>query len=698
MRDSTSDLLIEIGCEELPPTALQGLSEAFARGVLSELDSAGIAHEGFESFASPRRLAVQVSSVAPTQPPREIVRRGPALSAAFDPTGSPTKAAEGFARSCGVAVAELERESTAKGEWLSFRTVEAGEHTPVLLPRMVEAVLGRLPIPKRMRWGSGEAEFVRPVHWVCILLGGQLVEGAVLEVAIGRQTRGHRFHHPDWILLTEAGEYARRLREVGYVEPSFAARRESILKQVHELAAASGLAAVVDEDLVDEVSALVEWPRAFVGRFDPAFLEVPSEALVETMQSNQKYFPLRTSDGALAPAFVGIANIESRDPAQVVAGNERVIRPRFADAKFFWEQDLKAPLQNRFTRLESAVFQERLGSIGDKSRRVAALAVRIAEKLGADAGAVERAALLSKCDLVTSMVFEFPTLQGIMGRHYASRQGELPAVCEALEEQYLPRFAGDRLPSTECGRILGLADRLDTLVGVFGVGSKPTGTKDPYGLRRASLAVLRILIETPIDLDLAWGLDAAAEGLASCGIAPQASAMTLEYVSERLQGYYQEQGIGADVVDAVIAIGETNPHLVDRRIRAVDRFRRLPAAVSLAAANKRIRNILTKEAIDAGALPPVRSELLADPAEEALWSHIQALDEVFRPALEQRNYVEALSSLAGLRDDVDRFFDQVMVMADDPRVRQNRQALISAVLSRFLDIADVSLLQPVPQG
>lgn len=695
MSQAHEDLLIEIGCEELPPTALSSLAEAFASGIAGGLDEDQIAHGELQGYATPRRLAIVCRSVAARQPDQVRTRRGPAVSAAWDAQGDPTRAALGFAKSCGVEIEALERETTDKGEWLVHRTTSAGQETPALIPGITERALAALPIPKRMRWGDGDAEFVRPVHWVCMLLGTRPIACAILGATSETSTRGHRFHHPEAIPVPAPDAYASTLREIGRVEPDFARRRSVVREQVAAAAQAEGLEADIDAALLDEVTALVEWPKALLARFDPGFLEVPAEVLIETMRSHQKYFPVRDAEGRLAPRFVAVANIESHDPGQVVAGNERVIRPRFADAKFFWEQDLKAPLEAALERLDGVVFQDKLGSVGDKGRRIDRLARSMARMTGDDPEPVGRAGLLAKCDLVSTMVFEFPALQGVMGRYYAARGGEAPEVATAIEEHYLPRFAGDRLPTGPCGRLVALADRLDTLVGVFGVGLRPTGTKDPYGLRRSAIALLRILIETPMDLDLAELLDEAAAGYPTGVIAAGTAGDALAYVLDRLTGYYQDQGIGADVVESVLATEATNPHLIDLRVRAVAEFRGSTAAASLSAANKRIRNILQKadDGPESGSISPDPA-LFQDAAEKDLWVRISAVEEIVRPLLDARDYPAALTALAALRSDVDRFFDEVLVMADDDQVRANRHALLGRLIALFQDVADISKLQP----
>ena len=688
-----SDLLVEIGTEELPPVALPQLCAAFADGFRKRLAERSIGFADVESFAAPRRLALLVKGVSTRQPDFQTLRRGPAVAAAFGPDGTPSKAAEGFARSCGVAVEDLVRERTEKGEWLAYRTLSAGRLTAELVPALTEQALADLPIPRRMRWGEGEAEFVRPVHWICLMLGDSPVEGKVLGVEASARTWGHRFHHPGSITLGSALDYAERLRTEGFVEPSFERRRELIRCQVDSIASDQGLRAEVDPALLDEVTALVEWPCALLGSFDRDFLDVPAEVLIETMRKNQKYFPVRDSSGALQPLFIAVSNIESKDPSQVRAGNERVIRPRFTDAKFFWEQDRRKHLEDWFPRLETLVFQDKLGSMAGKSRRVACLARVLADRLGENPVLAERAALLAKCDLTSSMVCEFPALQGTIGRYYAANGGEDPAVSEAIEEHYLPRFAGDTLPQTGCGRVLAIADRLDTLVGTFGIDHRPSGTKDPYGLRRASIAVLRILIETPLPLNLRDILDHTFQGYDRGTLRPDTVSAVLAYMFDRLVNYYQELEIAADTVDAVLATGVADISDLDLRIRAVSDFRVLAAGVSLAAANKRIRNILAKsgEQVTAEGDPDV--EVFSDPAEIGLWRRIVEIRIAMTPLVEAQDYAAVLGLLAGLREEVDAFFDQVMVMAEDRRVRSNRLALLRRLQDLFLQIADISRLQ-----
>jgi glycyl-tRNA synthetase beta chain len=542
-----------------------------------------------------------------------------------------------------------------------------------------------------MRWGDGEAEFVRPVHWVAVVLGEDVLDGRLFGIEIGRKTRGHRFHHPAAIVIQRASDYATLLRKEGRVEPSFSKRREMVADQVQSLAGSVGGSAGLNDALLDETTALCEWPVAVMGAFDESYLDIPAEVLIETMEKNQKYFSVFGSEGNLLPRFITISNIDSRDPAQVQAGNERVIRPRFADAAFFWSQDLRQPFESYAVKLRQVVFQERLGTLAEKSSRVAQIARYVAGTLGLDEELAARSAHLAKCDLVTRMVFELPSLQGIMGRYYAERSGEDPCVSAAMEEQYLPRQSGDRLPSTECGRVLSLAEKLDTLVGIFAIGERPTGVKDPYALRRASIGVLRILIETPLDLDLREMLEFAAGELRTKIDASAAAADVFDYVTERLRGYFHDQGIGMDVVEAVLSRGITVISDVRRRILGVEAFRRLPEAGALAASNKRIRNILRKNEEDV----PLQADPRYLEAEEEvrLATRVEELARETAPLLETRDYEAVLRALATVRPDVDAFFDRVMVMTDNDRVRHNRLALLRSLEGLFLGVADISKLQ-----
>ena len=687
----TRDLLIEIGAEELPPKALRRLRDAFRLGIEAGLDKTGLAYSATQAYAAPRRLAVLVQGLQTGQADREQLKRGPAVTAAFDDEGCPTKAAEGFARSCGVTVDALETLETDKGAWLAYKQFEPGRPAAELIPAIVTQALAQLPIPKRMRWGDRDDEFVRPVHWVVLLFGDAVIETQILGTTTGRETRGHRFHHPEPLYLAEPAAYAPLLETEGHVLVDLEARREAIRGQVIEAAHRLQGEALIDDGLLDEVTALVEWPVAISGGFDPSFLEVPAEALISSMQDHQKYFPVVDSAGTLLPHFITVANLESRDPAQVRAGNERVIRPRLTDAAFFWEQDRKQPLQARQDRLESMVFQKQLGTLLDKSQRVARLARNIAGAIESDPDQAERAALLAKCDLLTQMVFEFPELQGVMGRYYADHDGEPADVARALDEQYMPRFAGDRLPATATGQVLAIADRLDTLVGIFAIGQAPTGDKDPFALRRAALGIVRILIETELDLDLHSLLEEAAAGFAAEIQADRVTHEVFDFMLDRLRAYYSDTGLDTHIFEAVRALKPTRPLDFHRRVEAVREFGQLAEAESLAAANKRIGNILRKaetavpEQVDPG--------LLAEPAEQALHQAVEQLRPKVEPLFERGDYTEALCLLAALREPVDSFFDQVMVMAEDTALRDNRLALLQGLQALFLRAADLSRLQ-----
>ena len=714
-----ADFLVEIGTEELPPKSLLALAEAFRDGVAAGLDAAGLTHGAARTYATPRRLAVLVQGLLDQQPEQRLERRGPPVSAAFDAAGKPTRAATSFAESCGVAVADLSRITEPKGQFLFCKVTRAGARAAALLPGIIQSALDALPIARRMRWGAGTAQFVRPVLWVVVLHGEAVVPCELFGIQAGRMTRGHRFHAPKPIALRSPGVYLASLERRGHVLADFAARRERIRQGVTAAAEQEGGVALVDPSVLDEVTALTEWPVPIAGRFEPRFLELPPEVLVATLQDHQRYFPVRAAGGALAPLFVAVANIESRDPPQVRAGNERVVRPRLADAAFFYAADRKATLESRRGALAAVTFQARLGSLADKAARITALAVQIARTTGGDPGHAQRAAELAKCDLLTAMVGEFPELQGVMGRYYALHDGEPDAVAAALAEQYLPRFAGDLLPSTNAGLALAIADKLDTLVGIFAIGQKPTGAKDPYGLRRAALGVLRILIETGVSLDLRElvrvALDSVRADLVRLqgtvafsasekGTVPSSEKASVpalsdalpddiyDYMMERLRTWYLESNAGmtTEMFDAVLDTRPVSPLDFDDRLRALDAFLKLPDAASLTAANKRIANILRK----AGEQPSPRVDpgLLTDPNERLLATGLEALRQDVERLVTARRYAEALTKLAALRPAVDAFFDHVLVMAEDVRIRANRLALLAALQRLFLYVANLSRL------
>jgi len=687
----SKDLLIEIGTEELPPKALKKLSLAFLAGVKTGLEKVDLSFASIKPFASPRRLALLISELAEQTPHKTIERRGPALQAAFGDDGCPTQAAIGFARSCGVEVEDLEKLETDKGSWLMYNSEQPGQPTSQLIPDLVLAALEGLPIPKRMRWGNLDSQFVRPVHWVVLLFGNEVIEAELLSVRAGRATYGHRFHHPEAIEIPAPSEYEVLLESEGKVIADFDRRVTTVRAQVESMAMELKGQAIIDNALLEEVTAMVEWPVAVAGQFEARFLAVPQEALISTMAANQKYFHLVDQQHSLMPYFITVSNIESRDESKVRAGNERVIRPRFADAEFFWNQDRKQRLDTRLDQLKSVIFQQQLGTLYDKSQRVATLAATIASQLDADKQLAIRAAELCKCDLLTEMVSEFPNLQGIMGRYYAQHDDEPPAVAEAIDQHYRPRFAGDALPQGVISQAVALADRLDTLVGIFAIGQLPTGDKDPYALRRAALGVLRIIIESEIDLDLHQLLTLASQQFDTAVRANHAVEPVFEFILDRLRAYYQEQGIRPDVLDAVTALKPVRPVDINHRIHAVNAFRQLPEAESLAAANKRSGNILKK--IE-GTLPDaINPELLTEEAERNLFHALSELIKTVGPLLARSEYEPALQQLAGLRKPVDTFFDDVMVMVDDARLRDNRIALLNQLHGLFLQVADISRLQ-----
>jgi glycyl-tRNA synthetase beta chain len=724
MKIERHDFLVEIGTEELPPKALHGLEEAFTSGIRAGLVKAGLEHGDLVSYATPRRLAVWVKRLAARQPDQDIKRKGPPVSAAFDAAGAPTRAATAFAESCGTTVESLQRIDEGKGTFLFFVGTKSGAFATQLIPGIVKASLDALPIPRRMRWGSSDAEFVRPVHWLIMLYGKDVLPVTLLDTVAGNMTRGHRFHAPKPLRVTTPATYESTLLQRGYVRPSFIGRRESILAQVTTAAGELGGRALISDALLDEVTALVEWPVPIAGRFEERFLALPREVLISTLQDHQRYFPIEDDQGRLMPCFITISNIESRNPSKVQEGNERVVRPRLADAAFFWEQDRKRPLGSLREALDKVTFHVKLGSLGDKTRRVRALAGEIAAIGNKERAETERAAELCKCDLLTAMVGEFPELQGIMGTYYALADGETPEVAVAIREHYRPRGAGDELPETHPGLAVAIADKLDTLAGIFAVGEKPTGTKDPLGLRRAAIGVLRILIETRLDLDLrhfiaralelaradidrvaaAAGKPVVARGMVTRPDGSVVDAVADEvygYVMERLRAYYLEGGapeaIGAaamttEMFDAVLASSPVSPLDFDARLKALRAFLELPESVSLTAANKRIANILRKSAGGVAPTTTVEVESLREAAEVRLFDSMRSLRDAVSVATAQREYANALGRLAQLRPAVDEFFDQVMVMDEDPKLRANRLALLAQLHGLFAGVADLSRL------
>jgi glycyl-tRNA synthetase beta chain len=686
-----ADLLIELGTEELPPKALKALSEAFAGETLKQLDDAGFEHGAMKIFAAPRRLAFRIEQVAVGQPDRDIERRGPAVKAAFDDEGHATKAALGFAQSVGLSMDQLETVETDKGAWLVAKVREAGKPLAELLPAMLEQSLQRLPIPKRMRWGNRKVQFVRPSQWLVALLGEQVLDITLLDQKAGRESRGHRFHAPAAISLKTPAEYETRLEKEGFVIADFDRRREMIREQAVAAGKKEGGITSIDVDLLDEVTALVEWPVAMVGHFEEAFLRVPQEALITTMESNQKYFPVLDEQGKLKNAFVFISNLDSKEPQWVISGNEKVVRPRLSDAAFFYDLDRKKTLAQHAEPLEKVVFQQQLGSVADKGRRIAKLAGVIAEQIGGDKALAEQAGVLAKADLASAMVYEFDTMQGVMGYYLAQHEGLDNEIAEAMREQYLPRFSGDVLPQTKTGMAVAIADKLDTLVGIFGIGQKPTGDKDPYALRRATLGILRIIIGQKLPLDMATLVDVS---LATFGTMLKDSASVrgdvLEFIQGRYRAMYQEQGIDTPVILSVLAVNPTRPLDVEQRIQAVAAFRARPEAAALAAANKRVGNILGKLS---GAAPESISEAaLQQDEERALFTSLQQAIKDIGPQGQTQDYAAVLGRLAALREPVDAFFDKVMVMADDEALRNNRLAMLARLRGLFLQVADISEL------
>ena len=681
-----ADFLVEIGTEELPPKSLRNLSERFAAELETRVRGAGLSFTAVMALASPRRLAVSLTALARTQGVQLIEKRGPAISAAFNAAGEPTPAALGFARSCGAEFVALTRLKTDKGEWLIYRSEQPGRAAAELLPEMVAAALSALPIPKRMRWGARAEEFVRPVHWVVMLHGASVVPATILGIHSSNTTRGHRFMGTPRIPLQRANEYVARLATEGRVLVDFAARRARVQQMVMDTASANGGCALMDDALLDEVTALVEWPAPIVGSFDPQYLSVPREALIATMQGNQKYFPLEDAQGHLLNRFITISNIESPEPDLIREGNERVIRPRLSDAAFFFNKDRKIPLGERLASLGDIVFERRLGSLLEKSERVANLARELATSFGAAPESAHRAARLSRCDLLTEMVGEFPELQGTMGRYYAAEAGEPVEIASALGDFYRPRYAGDAIPATPLGRCVALADRLDTLAGIFSIGGAPSGDRDPYALRRAALGALRICIEGTVPLDLT----AALQGVAERNQAPpEVATQVYDFMLERTRGYFSDRGVRGDVIEAVLATRPGSPLDLARRIAAVETFLELPEAAALAAANKRIANILRKAELGAAEFNPA---LMTDPAERTLAASLSQLAATTAGQLASANYEVYLAALAKLRMPVDQFFEQVMVMADDLTVRANRLALLQQIHQLFLRVADIAVI------
>ena len=687
---TTQNFLVEIGTEELPPKALKTLATSFADNVEAELNQAGLSFDKIEWFAAPRRLAVKVLNLATQQPSKEIEKRGPAVSAAFDAEGKPTKAAEGWARGCGITVDQAERIATDKGEWLVHRAKIEGQPTKNLLNDIVANALAKLPIPKPMRWADKTVQFIRPVHTVTMLLGDELIEGEILGVASARTIRGHRFLGEKEFEIQHADQYPQLLREKGSVVADFNERKAEILAKSQAKATALGGVADIEESLLEEVTSLVEYPNVLAAKFEERFLAVPAEALVYTMKGDQKYFPIYDKDGKLLPHFIFVSNINPDDPSAIIEGNEKVVRPRLTDAEFFFKTDLKQKLVDRLPRLETVLFQQQLGTLKDKTDRIEQLAGEIAKQIGADEAKAKRAGLLSKCDLMTNMVFEFTDTQGVMGMHYARHDGEDEEVAVALNEQYMPRFAGDELPKSLVASAVALADKFDTLTGIFGIGQAPKGSADPFALRRAALGALRIIVEKNLPLDLEDLVKKSAALFGDKLTNQNVVADVVDFMLGRFRAWYQDEGIAVDVIQAVLARRPTRPADFDARVRAVSHFRTLDSAEALAAANKRVSNILAKA--DA-AIGEINLTACVEPAEKALAEAVLALRTEVQPLIAQGDYTAVLDKLANLRAPVDSFFDNVMVNAEDPALRQNRLAILNTLQGLFLQVADISVLQ-----
>ena len=687
---TTQNFLVEIGTEELPPKALKTLATSFADNVEAELNQAGLSFDKIEWFAAPRRLAVKVLNLATQQPSKEIEKRGPAVSAAFDAEGKPTKAAEGWARGCGITVEQAERIATDKGEWLVHRAKIEGQPTKNLLNGIVANALAKLPIPKPMRWADKTVQFIRPVHTVTMLLGDELIEGEILGVASACTIRGHRFLGEKEFEIQHADQYPQLLREKGAVVADFNERKAEILAKSQAKATALGGVADIEESLLEEVTSLVEYPNVLAAKFEERFLAVPAEALVYTMKGDQKYFPIYDKDGKLLPHFIFVSNINPEDPTAIIEGNEKVVRPRLTDAEFFFKTDLKQKLVDRLPRLETVLFQQQLGTLKDKTDRIEQLAGEIAKQIGADEAKAKRAGLLSKCDLMTNMVFEFTDTQGVMGMHYARHDGEDEEVAVALNEQYMPRFAGDELPKSLVASAVALADKFDTLTGIFGIGQAPKGSADPFALRRAALGALRIIVEKNLPLDLEDLVKKSAALFGDKLTNQNVVADVVDFMLGRFRAWYQDEGIAVDVIQAVLARRPTRPADFDARVRAVSHFRTLDSAEALAAANKRVSNILAKA--DA-AIGEINLSACVEPAEKALAEAVLALRTEVQPLIAQGDYTAVLDKLANLRSTVDAFFADVMVNAEDPALRQNRLAILNTLQGLFLQVADISVLQ-----
>ena len=683
-------LLIELGTEELPPKSLKSLATAFYQSIKTQLESNDLGYSDIKWFATPRRLAIQVYDLVDKQQDKVVEKRGPAVNVAFDSEGNPSKAAQGWARSNSIAIEQAERLVTDKGEWLLHRATVAGKTVAELVPGMVTTALNKLPIAKPMRWGAERIQFIRPVHTLTMLYGEQIIAGEALGISSSNQVQGHRFHYEGLLTIAHANDYVGELAKA-FVEVDFKKRQEKIVAQIEKVASDIDAVALIDEDLLNEVTALVEWPITLVGTFDEDFLNVPAEPLIYSMKDHQKYFPVTDKTGQLVNKFIFVANIESKDPNAVVYGNEKVIRPRLADAEFFFKTDKKQSLASRLKSLESVLFQKQLGTLKAKSERIAELSKYIAQQLNENAEDAYRAGLLSKTDLMSEMVLEFPQVQGTMGKYYALHDGENNNIAQALEDQYRPRFAGDALPEANIGCAVAISDKIDSLVGIFGINQPPKGDKDPFALRRAAIGSIRIIIEKQLDLDLSALINKSIALFGDKLLNENTASDVLDFIMGRFRAFYQEQGISVDVIQAVLAKKPSAPLDFEKRIKAVTFFGELPEAATLAAANKRVGNILAK--FDGQLYQAFNTDLATEQAEQDLADIYQQISLKITPLMADKNYQAALTELAQLKAPIDTFFDSVMVMSDDEAVKVNRLTLLNEIRNSFFAIADISALQ-----
>ena len=687
---TTETLLIELGTEELPPKSLKTLATTFFEQIKLQLDAAKLSYSDIQWYATPRRLAVKVEGLIASQADKAIEKRGPAVNVAFDAEGNASKAAEGWARSNGITVADAERLVTDKGEWLLHKTVEQGKSVEELIPAMVNQAVSKLPVPKPMRWGSGRTQFIRPVHTLTMLYGEKIIAGETLNVNSNNLVTGHRFHHHGLVAIDHADNYETTLREA-HVVVSYEERKQTILEKINLAAKEIGGIALPDEELLEEVTSIVEWPVILVGSFDEEFLNVPAEPLIYSMKDHQKYFPVTDAEGNLLNKFIFVSNIASKDPSQVIKGNEKVIRPRLADAEFFFKTDKKQSLESRLESLSSVLFQKQLGTVKAKSERIASLSEFVAEKIGDDKALAYRAGLLSKTDLMSDMVLEFPQVQGTMGKYYAQHDGESEAVAQALEDQYRPRYAGDALPEQTIGCAVAIADKVDSLVGIFGINQPPKGDKDPFALRRAAIGLIRIIIEKQLNLDIAELIAKSVELYQDKLSNDDVAMQVLDFILGRYRAYYQDQNISVDVIQAVLANAPSAPLDFDKRIQAVTHFKALAESATLAAANKRVGNILNK--FKGELFAEFNQDLASETAEKDLAKNFAEVSVKVLPLMADKDYQAALTELATLKQPIDNFFDNVMVMADDEQVKTNRLTLLSEIRNSFFAIADISLLQ-----